>query len=806
MKDSGLERRSRSDRAIRLLLIDDNPHDRELLGRELGQRFEALVIEPIRDATEFQRALREGAFDAVVVDYQIHWSTGLEALRAVKQARPECPVLMFTASGSEEIAVEAMKEGLDDYVTKSAKHYARLPFALEAALERAEQKRELERGELAQRALMEQLAEGQQRLEMALHAARMVAWQLDLADEHLIVSANSQEIVGTSWTSLAEFFSSVYPPDLPKVKDLLQRAQTLEQSFRTEVRVRGEARVDEIWLEIRGQPLRDSTGVISRVAGVAADVTEHKRAMLAITHLAAIVESSQDAMVSQTLDGIVTSWNEAARQLYGYTAAEMIGQPVTPIIPPQLRAEMESIRARLKRGERIGNYESQRISKDGRQIAVSITLSPLLGPDEAVIGASAVTRDISDRIRVEEELRAADRRKDALIATLAHELRNPLAPIRYATRLLEPGVPVEMAADARRMIDRQLAQMARLLDDLLDVSRMSRGVLQLRREVLDLREVIQRAVAAALPVAQASQLSVDLELPTVPLLVTGDATRLEQVLGNLLSNAIKYGNSGGQIYVAADMDHSELIVRVRDNGIGIPAELLPRVFDMFVQAEPIGSRAAGGLGIGLSLARELVQLHDGRIDATSEGPGRGSEFVVRLPRAAELPAVTESVAQPEKVTALHSEGVLVLIVDDNADAANALSSVLTLVGFKTQVAYAAAEALAKAASQHPQIVLLDIGLPDISGHQLAQRLRAEPWGADLQLIAITGWGQEDDRRKSLEAGFDQHLTKPVDPEQLISLIARSNRSSATRKSAQLTSPMPTALRVDDKSAFRDDTT
>jgi two-component system, chemotaxis family, CheB/CheR fusion protein len=180
--------------------------------------------------------------------------------------------------------------------------------------------------------------------------------------------------------------------------------------------------------------------------------------------------------------------------------------------------------------------------------------------------------------------------------------------------------------------------------------------------------------------------------------------------------------------------------------------------------------------------------------------------VVRLPRAAELPAVTESVAQPEKVTALHSEGVLVLIVDDNADAANALSSVLTLVGFKTQVAYAAAEALAKAASQHPQIVLLDIGLPDISGHQLAQRLRAEPWGADLQLIAITGWGQEDDRRKSLEAGFDQHLTKPVDPEQLISLIARSNRSSATRKSAQLTSPMPTALRVDDKSAFRDDTT
>jgi PAS domain S-box-containing protein len=803
MIESGLQRRFAPARAIQLLLIDDNPHDRELLARELRHRFEALVIEPIRDSAEFHRALRGGEFDAVVVDYQIHWTTGLEVLRAVKQARPECPVVMFTASGSEEIAVEAMKEGLDDYVTKTAKHYARLPFALEAVLERAAQKRELERVESAQRALVEQLAYGQQRLQMALHAARMVTWELDLVSEELTVSANSQQILGTRWTSLAEFFSSVYPPDLPKVKELLQLAQVQEQSFTTELRVRSEARDDEIWLEIRGQPLRDSTGVISRVTGVAADVTEHKRAMLATAHLAAIVESSQDAIVSQTLDGIVTSWNEAAVQLYGYTAAEMIGQPVTPIIPPQLRAEAESIRARLKRGERIGNYESRRISKDGRQFAVSITMSPLLGPDGAVIGVSAVARDISDRIRVEEELRAADRRKDALVATLAHELRNPLAPIRYATRLLEPGVPVEMAADARRMIDRQLAQMARLLDDLLDVSRISRGVLQLRREVLDLREVIQSAVAAAQPVAQAAQLSVKLELPTVPLRVTGDATRLEQVLGNLLSNAIKYGNPGGRIYVAAEMSQAELIVRVRDTGIGISAELLPRVFDMFVQAEPTGSRAAGGLGIGLSLARDLVQLHDGRIEAASEGPGRGSEFVVRLPRAGEIPAVTESVAQPEKVTALGAAGVLVLIVDDNADAADALSSVLTLIGFKSQVAYTATEALSKAASQHPDIVLLDIGLPDMSGHQLAQRLRAEPWGADLQLIAITGWGQEDDRRRSLAAGFDQHLTKPVDPEQLISLIARSNRSVATRKSAQLASPMSAALQVDDKSTRRD---
>jgi len=627
---------------VRLLLIDDNPHDRELLARELRQRFSLLTIELVRDQPEFERALAYASFDAVVVDYQIHWSTGLEVLRAVKRARPRCPVLMFTASGSEEIAVQAMKEGLDDYVTKTAKHYARLSFSLEAALQRAGQKLELERGEFAQRALTEQVALGQQRMQMALHAARMIAWELDLKDE-LTVSANSEAIVGNRWTSLSDLFSSMNPTDIPKLKELFELAKDTGESFTTELRLRGQPNQNEIWLEFRGQPLRDSTGVISRFIGVAADVSERKRALVASAHLASIVESSQDAIVSQTLDGIVTSWNEAATQLYGYTAAEMIGQPVTAIIPSELHQEAELILARLKGGERIGNYESQRISKDGRQIAVSITVSPLIGSDGTIVGASKVTRDITERKRAEEELRAADRRKDALVATLAHELRNPLAPIRYATRLLKPGVPVEMAEDARRMIDRQLAQMARLLDDLLDVSRISVGGLQIRREFLDLREVIETAVAAVRPLAQAAQLSLEVKLQPMPLPVTGDAIRLGQIFGNLLNNATKYNSPGGHISVVSEFDDSDVVVRVRDDGVGIPADLLPRIFDLFVQAEPSGSRAGGGLGIGLSLARELVHLHGGQIDAASEGPGRGSEFVVRLPRPAELPAITESV-------------------------------------------------------------------------------------------------------------------------------------------------------------------
>src|SRR5882724_108584 len=260
MSEKDLERRSRSVRPLRLLLIDDNPHDRELLARELRQRFTPLTIEPVRDQSEFERALAYASFGAVVVDYQIHWSTGLEVLRAVKRARPQCPVVMFTASGSEEIAVQAMKEGLDDYVTKTAKHYARLPFSLEAALERAAQRLELERGEVAQRALVEQVAQGQQRMQMALQAARMVAWEFDLKDERLTISANSEGIVVKRWMTLSDLFSSMYPTEIPKLKELFERAKITGQPFTSEMRLIGGLSENEAWLELRGQPLPDPSG------------------------------------------------------------------------------------------------------------------------------------------------------------------------------------------------------------------------------------------------------------------------------------------------------------------------------------------------------------------------------------------------------------------------------------------------------------------------------------------------------------------------------------------------------------------
>ena len=648
-----LNARKRVLRPFRLLLIDDNPHDRDLVTRALNQHFGSLTVLPVRDATELDGALARGEFDAAIVDYQLKWTTGIEALRRIKRFRPDCPVVMFTASGNTEVAVEAMKEGLDDYVTKSAAQYARLPYALEACLERVHQRREL--------------------------------------------------------------------------------AQ------------------------------------VRRMA-------EHAHAQLA-----AVVQSSGDAIISLTRGGFVTSWNEGAAHLLGYSSEEMQGQSIERLIPQELRDQEARAWQRVTEGEPADPYESIRLAKDGRAIPVSVRLSRIPDGSGRVIGISSIVRDDTDRKHAEEALRLADERKDAFLATLAHELRNPLAPIRYATRLLEPGVPPRMANDARKMIDRQLAHMAHLLDDLLDVSRVTRGVLEIGREPLDLREVVQGAVAAARPLADAAHQELTAELPAEPLAVKGDVVRLAQVVGNLLHNATKYTPAGGHIAVTAAQAGSEVLVSVKDDGVGIAPEALATIFELFVQIDPTGTRAPEGLGIGLSLARDLVRLHGGQIEAHSAGRGLGSEFIMRLPRAEETPALTEPIAAPDKVTALGAAAVRVLIVDDNGDAATSLSYVLTLTGYQVRVAHDGNQALEVADQLRPNVVLLDIGLPGMSGYEVARRLRARPWGADLHLIAVTGWGQDSDRAKSQEAGFDEHLTKPIDPETLLQRISQSTLGPPPRR-------------------------
>ena len=370
--------------------------------------------------------------------------------------------------------------------------------------------------------------------------------------------------------------------------------------------------------------------------------------------------------------------------------------------------------------------------------------------------------------RRSEALREADRRKDEFLATLAHELRNPLAPIRNALEILRiAGSDPEKARKAREMMERQVSQMVRLVDDLLDVSRITTGKLTVRKAVIDLHGVVRDAVETARPFIESRRHALELELPGEPVLVEGDRTRLAQVFSNLLNNAAKYTEPGGRITLALARDAREAVVRVRDTGIGLSRESIADIFDMFVQVDRTLERSQAGLGVGLTLARRLVELHEGRIDVKSEGPGKGSEFVVRLPLSSSEEA---RAAQP---AAAAGEGAArrILLADDNVDFANSLAQLLAARGHDVRVAHDGATALAQAEEFAPQVAFVDIGMPKVHGYEVARRLRALPRTAGCLLVALTGWGQENDRKRSREAGFDRHLVKPVDPEQIEAILA-----------------------------------
>ena len=384
--------------------------------------------------------------------------------------------------------------------------------------------------------------------------------------------------------------------------------------------------------------------------------------------------------------------------------------------------------------------------------------------------------DLSERQAYEAALREADRQKDEFLAMLAHELRNPLAPIRTSVGILrERGSSDPVIARCRDVIDRQAAQMARLLDDLLDISRLSRGRLTLRRVTVALDEVLDAAVETSRPGIDqhGHELRVSNRCPGV--LLDGDEARLTQVFANLLNNAAKYSPPGARIDLLAVEEGGEAVVRVRDTGIGMTPDLLERVFGLFSRGADAQAQAPGGLGIGLSLARRLVEMHGGTIAAASAGPGQGSEFTVRLPTLAAHPADAVPGAGIPRGAAVPI-GCRVLVVDDNVDAANMTAMLLQGVGCETRTVYDGPAALREAEAFRPAVVLLDVGMPVMDGHEVCRRIRRETWGRDQVIVAISGWGQEEARQRSADAGFDQHLAKPVDPDVLVGLI----RDAATR--------------------------
>ena len=468
-------------------------------------------------------------------------------------------------------------------------------------------------------------------------------------------------------------------------------------------------------------------------------------------------------------DGNVASWNSGAENIKGYKAEEIIGQHFSRFYPQeaiQRNFPQQELEIATKHGR--SEDEGWRLRKDGSAFWANVIITALYDEGGGVRGFAKVTRDMTERKRVE-ALEHGEREMTEFLAMLAHELRNPLAPIRNAVDLMRMKSAGDSTQEwSRNVIDRQLTQLTRLVDDLLDVGRITSGKIALHKEPLELDAAVLRAVESAQPLADARGHTLDVRLARDPLLVDGDLARLSQVVLNLLNNAIKYTPDGGRIEVEVAREGTWAIVRVKDTGIGMSADLMPKVFDLFVQGERALDRAEGGLGIGLTLVKRLVTLHGGNIVALSEGRGRGSEFVVRLPALAQKPVTSgaASAARPLQPR----EHKRVLVVDDNRDSADTMTALLRAWGHDVRTLYEGQSVVSMVDEYQPDVVLLDIGLPKINGYDLARQLRQSEDSRRIVLVAFTGYGQDDDRRRVREAGFDHHLLKPLEPEALEKII------------------------------------
>ena len=437
--------------------------------------------------------------------------------------------------------------------------------------------------------------------------------------------------------------------------------------------------------------------------------------------------------------------------IIGRSIAEVMGEEAYKVIQPYID--------RVMAGERV-EVETEIPYAGAGLRYMRIIYVPDRDSEGAVRGWIGTISDITHQKRLENQLRTSDRQKDEFVAMLAHELRNPLAPIRYAlaTTKKRERTP-EQQARAEEVIERQVSHMSRLLDDLLDVSRITRGKFELKKCQTEINTIVEAALETARPAPDAKHHSIAIELPVRPVSLEADAVRLSQVFSNLLINAAKYTDPGGRIHLKATPEEGQVVVSVRDNGTGISAELMPRLFTLFTQDRATMGRSDGGLGVGLSLVRGIVELHGGHVEVSSEGLNRGSEFTLRIPVGAAEPQWQSFGTESQKHGV--QKPLRLLIVDDNRDAADSCTTLLELSGHQAQTAYTGRDALERAETFQPGVLLLDIGLPDMDGYELAKRIRSTVWGKKAILIAVTGWGQEEDRRRAFAAGFDRHLIKPV---------------------------------------------
>lgn len=589
------------------------------------------------------------------------------------------------------------------------------------------------------------------------------------AGANRIKGYRAEEIIGESFTR----FYTQDAIDAGWPQEELRRAATTGRMQDEGWRVRKDG--SQMWANVVISALRNASGELTGFLKITRDVTDRKRAEEILRQSEErwrlMIDNIRDyAIFMLDVEGRVVTWNAGAERIKGYKAAEIIGQHFSNFYLSEdvARGRPQQV---LEIAAREGRVEDEgwRVRKDRTQFWANVVITALYDDQSTLRGFAKITRDMTAKRQIE-QLQLADKQKNEFLAMLAHELRNPLAPIRNGVELLKMSTSNEPAIhETTKMMERQIVHLVRLVDDLLDVSRIVTGKIHFEKQPIDVSAFIDQAIEEVQPILDAHGHKLMLTRPARTIIIDGDMVRLAQVVSNLLSNAAKYTETPSQIWLAVESHDAEVLIRVRDQGMGISSEEISRVFDLFEQGDASRSRSGGGLGIGLTLVKRIVEMHGGSVTASSPGISMGSEFVVHLPISVKgLPhANPDSCPTP---TPTRQAGRRILVVDDNIDAALSVERLLKMWGHDVQTAFNGPEALEKAHTFHPQIVLLDIGMPGMSGYEVAKHLRAEREFEGMIITALTGYGQAEDRRRTRAAGFNYHLTKPPDPGALAALL------------------------------------
>jgi PAS domain S-box-containing protein len=771
-----------NERLGRLLIIDDRAEDREAFRQVFSRGETRFEILDASLGAEGLALCRQDPPACVILDHRLPDMDALEFLAALSAGRPELPVpvVVVTEPGDEAAALQALKAGAEDYLVKGPALEG-LPQAVRTAIEKVSLRRRLEE----QRRELEH-SRNQLRVTLASIGDAVIATD----PQGAITFLNPVAERLTGWRSdeargrpLDEVFAIINQESRQRAVNPAGRALhegTIVGLANHTILVARDG--SEHAIDDSAAPIRDEPGEVFGAVLVFRDVTERRRTEQSLQLQSRVLDSMAEGVSVADEAGVIFYTNPAEDRMFGYDRGELVGKHVSvqnDYPPQENERKVAEVIDQLKAGNAsVGEWRNRR--KDGTPFISQARITPM----EAAGGGRCfvcVQEDITDRRRLEDELQQrvnelalADRRKDEFLAMLAHELRNPLAPIKNSLHILRLKSGDWKTVDqVRGMIERQVGHLTHLVDDLLDVSRITQGKVTLRPERLDLARLARECTIDHRNALARAQIDLSADTPDTPVWITGDATRLTQVLDNFLTNALKFTNPGGAVKVRVSAEAGTARLAVRDNGIGIEPEMLPSIFDVFAQADRTLDRSRGGLGLGLAIVKGLVKLHGGQVTARSEGLGRGTEMAVDLPLERE-PEALATEARPRRGS---GRGRRVLVIEDSRDAADSLRLLLELSGYEVQVVHTGPKGAQAAAAWRPDAVVCDIGLPEMDGFAVARQLRSDPALAGTYLIAVTGYGREDDVTAARAAGFNDHLVKPADPEKLLEKLDRSRKDA-----------------------------